>query len=66
MAAINIMNKTNALMGQIEAKKYSELSLVEWRKILAKECNVYVCGQNYLGRRFNEINYEFCELESAK
>lgn len=66
MAVINIMNKTNALMGQIEAKKYSELSLVEWRKILAKECNVYVCGQNYLGRRFNEINYEFCELESAK
>lgn len=41
-------------------------SLTEWRPTLAQECQVYVCGENYLAKRFDQINYIFCDVTTAK
>lgn len=43
-----------------------ERSLTDWRPVLAKECQVYVFGENYLAKRFDQINYKFCEVDEAK
>lgn len=40
--------------------------LSEWRPILAEECQVYVFGENYIAKRFDQINYKFCEKFEAK
>ena len=37
-----------------------------WRPILTEECQVYVFGENYLAKRFDAINYKFCEKNEAK
>lgn len=41
-------------------------SLVEWRTILAEECQVYVFNENYIAKRFDQINYKFCEKNEAR
>lgn len=40
--------------------------LPEWRPVLSQECQVYVFGENYLAKRFDQINYKFCEKNEAK
>ena len=40
--------------------------LTEWRPTLSEECQVYVCGENYLAKRFDQINYKFCNKIEAK
>lgn len=40
--------------------------LSEWRPILAEECQVYVFEENYLAKRFDQINFKFCEKNEAK
>lgn len=40
--------------------------LSDWRPILAVECQVYVFGENYLAKRFDQINFKFCEKNEAK
>ena len=40
--------------------------LTEWRPILADECQVYVFGENYIAKRFDQINYKFCNKLEAK
>lgn len=40
--------------------------LSDWRPVLAKECGVYVHGETYLAKRFDAINYKFCDKETAK
>lgn len=37
-----------------------------WRPVLANECDVYVFGENYIGKRFDQINYKYCEKNEAK
>lgn len=39
---------------------------VEWRTTLASECQVFVCGENYLAKRFDQINFSFCSKDDAK
>ena len=38
----------------------------DWRPILARECQVYVLGENYIAKRFDHVNYKFCEKDEAK
>lgn len=40
--------------------------LTDWRPILANEVNVFVSGENYLAKRFDQINFKFCEKNEAK
>ena len=40
--------------------------LSDWRAVLSKECQVYVFGETYLAKRFDQINYKFCEKNEAK
>lgn len=40
--------------------------LPEWRPILAEECHVYVFNENYIAKRFDQINYKFCEKNEAR
>lgn len=40
--------------------------LSDWRPVLAEECQVYVFGENYLAKRFDQIHYKFCEKNEAK
>lgn len=49
-----------------KTKMYISRSLSEWRPILSNECQVYVFGENYLAKRFDAINYKFCNKNEAK
>lgn len=41
-------------------------ALPVWRPILAQECQVYVYGENYIAKRFDQIHYQFCGKDTAK
>ena len=41
-------------------------SLSDWRPILTKECQVYVVGQQYIAKRFDEVHYKYCAVDEAK
>lgn len=51
---------------KVEAEAMMARSISEWRSILPHECQVYVFGENYLAKRFDQINYQFCDQETAK
>lgn len=40
--------------------------LSDWRPILTEECQVYVFGENYIAKRFDQINYKFCQKDTAR
>lgn len=50
----------------IDSAAVMDRPLSEWRPILAEECQVYVFGENYIAKRFDQINYKFCEKFEAK
>lgn len=50
----------------INASTYMKMSYVEWRKELAWQCGVFVFGEHYIAKRFYQINYLFCENDTAK
>lgn len=54
------------LAKSIDTSVLLEKPLSEWRPILAQECQVYVFGEQYLAKRFDQINYKFCEKIEAK
>lgn len=59
------MNK-NDLINKIDNDVLMTRSLPDWRPILAEECQVYVFNNNYVARRFDQINYQFCTKDEAK
>lgn len=59
-------NKVKDLLDKVDTEALKARSLTEWRPILSQECQVYVFGENYLAKRFDAINYKFCEKEEAK
>lgn len=64
---IDLKKEINKLASRVDTSAYLLKPLHEWRIELANECQVYVCGQGYLGKRFDEINYQFCsESEAAR
>lgn len=54
------------LIDKVNSSSMIDVSLTEWRPILAEECQVYVFGENYLAKRFDQIHYKFCEKNEAK
>ena len=62
----SIKDKLNNISDGITTSMYSNFSLVDWHPLLAKECQVYVYGESYLAKRFDQINFQFCTKESAK
>lgn len=54
------------LINKVDTETLMLRPLSDWRPILAEEVQVYVFGENYLGKRFDQINYKFCEKNEAK
>lgn len=54
------------LMDAVDTEALVARSLSDWRPILSQECQVYVFGENYIAKRFDAINYKFCEKNEAK
>lgn len=54
------------LTKKVDTTSYLKIPLNEWRPILAKECQVYVFGESYLAKRFDQINFKFCGKNEAK
>lgn len=62
---IDVKEQAQKLVQNVETSANLMRSNSEWRLLLAKECQVYSCGQAYLGKRFDEINYTFCDEATA-
>lgn len=50
----------------LSSSVYADFDLVAWQPVLAKECQVYVYNENYLAKRFDQINFQFCSKDTAK
>lgn len=65
-----IQQKINSKLQQIDNSinnsVYADYAYVDWHPLLAKECQVYVYNENYLAKRFDQINFQFCSKETAK
>ena len=65
-----IQNKINEKLKSVDdavnTSMYSSYGLVDWQPLLAKECQVYVFNENYLAKRFDQINFQFCNKDVAK
>ena len=65
-----IQNKINEKLKSIDdavnTSVYADYDMVAWQPILAKECQVYVFNENYLAKRFDHINFQFCSKDTAK
>lgn len=61
------MGKTiKDVINAVDTASKLDISLVDWRPVLAQECQVYVFGENYIAKRFDQINFKFCEKNEAK
>lgn len=63
---VNIEESTNDIASDALSTHMLERSLPEWRPILAQECQVYVLGENYIGKRFDQINFKYCGEDDAR
>lgn len=61
-----VQEKVQDLIDKVSIDALKMRSLSEWRPVLAEECQVYVFGENYIGKRFDSICYKFCEKNEAK
>ena len=61
-----INEKLKAIDDSVNSSVYADYGLVDWQPILAKECQVYVFNENYLAKRFDQINFQFCNKDIAK
>lgn len=62
---VDISKKSKDMQDSLQLKMMLTKPLPEWRPILAQECQVYVLGENYIGKRFDQINYKYCEEYEA-
>lgn len=63
---VNLNEAKAGLADDITQKAMLARPLPEWRPILAQECQVYVLGENYIGKRFDQINFKYCEEYEAQ
>ncbi len=54
------------LIKNVDTKMLMDLDVTDWRPILAKECQVFVMGENYIAKRFDQINFKFCDKDTAR
>lgn len=60
------MSNLESVVNTVNTAALIKKSLVDWRPVLANECQVYVIGDNYLAKRFDQINFRFCGAMTAK
>lgn len=60
------MKKVEDIIAAVDTSALMAKPLPEWTPILAEECQVYVIDEQYLAKRFDQINYKFCEKEEAE
>lgn len=56
---------TDDVIKNVNTAKYMQMSLFDWRVMLSEECQVYVCKDSYLAKRFDQINYQTCGVKEA-
>lgn len=61
-----ISDKLRSIDDAVSTSVYASYGIVEWQPVLAKECQVYVFNENYLAKRFDQINFQFCGKDVAK
>ena len=61
-----IDEKLQAVDDAVNTSVYNDYDMVEWQPLLAKECQVFVFNENYLAKRFDQINFQFCSKDTAK
>lgn len=61
-----IIDEAEALINKIDSSTMATVPISQWRTILAEECQVYVFGESYLAKKFDQINYKFCSKDEAK
>ena len=54
------------VMNAVDTNALVSRSLSDWRPVLAVECQVYVFGENYIAKRFDQIHFKFCDKNEAK
>lgn len=54
------------IVNSVNNSIYVDKPASEWRPLLMEECQVYVFGENYLAKRFDQIHFKFCEKNEAK
>ena len=54
------------LINKVDTSSLMMRPLSDWRPLLSQECQVYVFGESYLAKRFDQINYKFCGKNEAK
>lgn len=54
------------LIKKVDTAALLSRSFSEWKKVLAKDCQVYNCEEGFLAKRFDQINYKFCSEIDAK
>lgn len=60
-----VKEKSTELANRVQDDSYMSMSNVEWRYVLAREVQVYVCNDAYLAKRYDQINYQFCDVKTA-
>lgn len=60
------IKKINDIAASVDSAVVMDRPLSDWRPILSEECQVYVFGENYIAKRFDQIHYKFCEKLEAK
>lgn len=63
---MNDIKSVQELINKVDTGALMARSLSEWRPALVDEAGVYVFGENYLAKRFDSINYKFCNKDEAK
>jgi len=61
-----VNSDSTKLKDSLETSILLDRPISNWRNILSEECQVYVLGENYIAKRFDAINYKFCEKNEAK
>lgn len=54
------------LLANVQTAPLLARALSDWRPILIDEVQVFVFGENYIGKRFDQINYKMMALKEAK
>lgn len=59
------INKIKDIIDKVDTSALMMRSLVEWQQYLIEDCQVYVYNDTYLAKRFDQINYKFCNKNEA-
>lgn len=54
------------LKAKVNTAMNADMPLNEWRKILSRECGVFVYNEGYIAKRFDHVQYVFVDKDAAK